>query len=182
MPGTEDNRHQAMVHGLRELVVQLNLFGSEFARLHGLHATDVRALIALLDAARAGTIATPGWLGRQLGLNSASTTALVDRLEKSGLISRERDAQDRRRVRLQVTESAERLGWDFFGPPLIGRAVGVLDSFSPPSRSPRSTNSSHACGPWSRMSARPQRHRPVNVVTGRAAPCRRNISRSRSLH
>ncbi|WP_068158949.1 MarR family winged helix-turn-helix transcriptional regulator [Rhodococcus phenolicus] len=130
MPGTEDNRHQAMVHGLRELVVQLNLFGSEFARLHGLHATDVRALIALLDAARAGTIATPGWLGRQLGLNSASTTALVDRLEKSGLISRERDAQDRRRVRLQVTESAERLGWDFFGP-LIGRAVGVLDSFSP---------------------------------------------------
>jgi len=127
---TENGRALAMVHGLRELVVQLNLLGSEFARTHGLHATDVRALIALLDASRAGTVATPGWLGQQLGLNSASTTALVDRLEKDGLVARERDAQDRRRVRLQVTESAEQLGWSFFGP-LIGRAVGVLDSFSP---------------------------------------------------
>lgn len=130
MTDTENSRTRAMVHGLRELVVQLNLFGSEFARIHGLHATDVRALIALLDAARAGSIATPGWLGRQLGLNSASTTALVDRLEKEGLVARERDARDRRRVKLQVTESAERLGWTFFGP-LIGQAVGVLDSFSP---------------------------------------------------
>ncbi len=130
MAAREDSRTPAMVHGLRELVVQLNLFGSEFARTHGLHTTDVRALIALLDAARAGRIATPGWLGQQLGLNSASTTALVDRLEKDGLVSRERDARDRRRVKLQVTESAEQLGWSFFGP-LIGQAVGVLDSFSP---------------------------------------------------
>ena len=33
MTDTENGRALAMVHALRELVVQLNLFGSEFARL-----------------------------------------------------------------------------------------------------------------------------------------------------
>ena len=71
-----------LVHLLRAVAVELDLFAGEFAGLHGLHPTDVRALIHLLDAAREETPATPGWLGAQLGVNSASTTALVDRLER----------------------------------------------------------------------------------------------------
>jgi hypothetical protein len=59
-----------------------------------LHSTDVRALIHLLDAARAGRNATPGWLGSQLGLNSASVTALVDRLEDAELSTVRRFLQE----------------------------------------------------------------------------------------
>ena len=44
--------------------VELELSRTEFARRHGLHATDLRALIALLDAGRAGQRATPGWLAQ----------------------------------------------------------------------------------------------------------------------
>ncbi len=63
-------------------------------------------------------------------MNSAAVTALVDRLERLGLIGRERDIADRRRVLLAVTDQAVELGWSFFGP-LIGRLVETVDAFEP---------------------------------------------------
>jgi DNA-binding MarR family transcriptional regulator len=116
----DDEPGLELVHLLRGLTVQLNLFGAEFAATHRLHPTDLRALIELLDADRAGIPATPGWLGERLGLNSASVTGLVDRLERTGHVRRERDERDRRRVLLRVTEPAVALGWAFFGPLITG--------------------------------------------------------------
>jgi DNA-binding MarR family transcriptional regulator len=118
-----------LVHLLRALTVELDLFAAEFANTHRLHPTDLRALIHLLDAARAETVVTPGWLGEQLGLNSASTTGLIDRLEKAGHVRRVRDTRDRRRVLLTVEEQAIAVGWSFFGP-LITEVVTVTRSFS----------------------------------------------------
>ncbi len=117
-----------MVHLLRGLTVELDLLGGQFASRYGLHPTDLRALISLLDAARAGTAATPGWLGSQLGLSSASTTALLDRLETAGYVRRVRDVGDRRRVLLEVEEQAVALGWSFFGP-LIKDMVTAMQAF-----------------------------------------------------
>nr|BFD94880.1 MarR family transcriptional regulator [Kitasatospora sp. Xyl93] len=119
-----------LVHLLRGLTVELDLFGAEFAAANGLHPTDLRALIHLLDAARAGEVVTPGRLGEALGLNSAGTTGLVDRLERLGLIRRERDPEDRRRVRLLVEERAMELGEGFFGG-LIGDLVAAMRQFEP---------------------------------------------------
>ncbi|MFJ9730434.1 MarR family transcriptional regulator [Streptomyces sp. NPDC101171] len=127
-----DDRKPVMelVHLLRAVTVEFDLLGAEFAARHGLHPTDMRALIHLLDAARAGTRATPGWLGGQLRLNSAGTTALVDRLERLGLVRRTRDTTDRRRVLLEVEEQATGLGWTFFGP-VIGEVVAASEGLDP---------------------------------------------------
>lgn len=121
------------VHKLRALAVELNLLGAEFAQLHGLHTTDLRALISLLDAGRADIAATPGWLGDRLGINSASVTALLDRMEKAGLVRRTPDAEDRRRSRITVTATAMNLGETFFGP-LINRTTTILEGFDPSER------------------------------------------------
>lgn len=130
----EDNPTLRLVHLLRGLTVELDLAAAAFAAEHGLHGTDLRALIALLDAERAGTTAHPGWLGAQLRLSTASTTALVDRLVVRALVARAPDPADRRRVRLTVTDAARELGWGFFGP-LIGGIVTTLDDeFSPRDR------------------------------------------------
>ncbi|MEU6532242.1 MarR family transcriptional regulator [Streptomyces sp. NPDC046928] len=115
-----------LVHLLRAVTVEFDLLGAEFAARRGLHPTDVRALIHLLDAARADVRATPGRLGEQLRLNSAGTTALVDRLERLGLVRRSRDTADRRRVLLEVEDKARQLGWDFFGP-LIDEVVAAAE-------------------------------------------------------
>jgi DNA-binding MarR family transcriptional regulator len=128
-PIPPDDPRLSLVHLLRAVTVEFDLLGAEFAARGGLHPTDVRALIHLLDAGRAGITATPGWLGEQLGMNSAAVTALVDRMERLGLVGRARDTADRRRVLLTVTERAMDLGWTFFGP-LIARVVGALDGYS----------------------------------------------------
>ncbi|MGP4016959.1 MarR family winged helix-turn-helix transcriptional regulator [Saccharopolyspora sp. 5N708] len=117
-----------LVHLLRAVTVELDLLGAEFAGTHRLHPTDLRALIALLDADRAGETATPGRLGERLGLNSASVTALIDRLERLGHVQRERDPVDRRRVKLVVADRAVALGQSFFGP-LIGEVVEKMRSY-----------------------------------------------------
>jgi len=100
---------------LRRLTVELDAVGSRFAAVHGLNRTDVRALVAIMDAARRGEALTAGQLGEAVDLRSASVTALVDRLEKVGHVRRERDPEDRRRVALQISESAMAAGGEHFG-------------------------------------------------------------------
>jgi DNA-binding MarR family transcriptional regulator len=100
---------------LRRLTVEVDAVGSRFADLHGMGRTDVRALVAIMDAARGGQALTAGALGSAVELSSASVTALVDRLERAGHVHRVRDAEDRRRVVLEMTESAMRAGGEFFG-------------------------------------------------------------------
>ncbi|MEW2132524.1 helix-turn-helix domain-containing protein [Streptomyces sp. NPDC005435] len=116
------------VHLLRAASVELALHSARFAQLNGLHPTDVRALIALMDARRAGEETTAGRLGAALGLNSAGTTALVDRLERAGLVRRVRGEGDRRRVVIEAEERAVALGWDYFGP-LIERSAELLRGY-----------------------------------------------------
>ncbi|WP_420033285.1 MarR family winged helix-turn-helix transcriptional regulator [Streptomyces sp. cg28] len=118
-----------IVHTLRSATVQLMLHSAEFAQRNGMHPTDVRALAALMDAVRAGEPMTAGRLGKELGLNSAGTTAAVDRLERAGHVRRVRDPEDRRRVLVEVTEGAVTLGQEHFGP-LIDAAVDLLHGYS----------------------------------------------------
>ena len=117
-----------IVHLLRAAAVELGLHSARFASANGMHVTDVRALICLMDARRDGTGMTAGRLGALLGLNSAGTTAVVDRLERLGHARRVRDARDRRRVLVEVEERAVELGQAFFGP-LIGRSMELLRGY-----------------------------------------------------
>lgn len=117
-----------IVHLLRAVTVELGLHSARFATRNGMHPTDVRALIALMDAARAGEEMTAGRLGSALGLNSAGTTSLLDRLERLGHVRRVRGERDRRRVVVEVSERAVELGWSFFGP-LIDRSVELLQGY-----------------------------------------------------
>jgi DNA-binding MarR family transcriptional regulator len=117
-----------IVRLLRAVTVELGLHSARFANRNDMHPTDVRALIALMDARRAGVETTAGRLGAALGLNSAGTTSVIDRLERAGHVRRERGRADRRQVVVEVDERAVALGQAFFGP-LIGRAVELLAGY-----------------------------------------------------
>ena len=123
---TRDQDAPATVHRLRALTLLLDQHGQAFAEQHGLGRTDVRALIALLDLERAGVPAGPSVLARELRLTTASTTVLLDRLERAGHVRRVARTDDRRRVDVHVTDAAKELGWAFFGP-VIDTVRAVLD-------------------------------------------------------
>lgn len=95
--------------------MELDAVGQRFASVHGLGRTDVRAIVAIMDAARTGSALTAGALGSAVDLSSASVTALVDRLERAGHVHRVRDPRDRRRVVLEISDSAMAAGGAFFG-------------------------------------------------------------------
>lgn len=114
---------------LRRLSIELDAVGARFAELHGLGRTDVRALVAIMDAARGGAALTAGGLGAAVDLSSASVTALVDRLERAGHVRRVRDPGDRRRVVLEMSESAMAAGAAFFGG-LQRDLVAAMDGYT----------------------------------------------------
>ncbi|MGY1633379.1 MarR family winged helix-turn-helix transcriptional regulator [Geodermatophilus sp. SYSU D01186] len=114
---------------LRRLTVELDAVGQRFAGLHGLGRTDVRALVAIMDAARRGQALTAGALGSAVELSSASVTALVDRLERVGHVRRVRDPEDRRRVALEISDEAMAAGAEYFGG-LQRDLVGAMAGYS----------------------------------------------------
>ncbi|TCL01328.1 MarR family transcriptional regulator [Shimia isoporae] len=52
---------------------------------------------------------TVNGIGGQLGLESSTLTPLLKRMESAGLITRTRDKQDERRVRVSLTEAGDAL-------------------------------------------------------------------------
>jgi len=71
----------------------------EIARLLGLNRTDLRCLDTLLQNGPSA----PGRLATELGLTTGSVTAMLDRMEKAGYVSRTPDPSDRRKLIVQAT-------------------------------------------------------------------------------
>ena len=77
---------------VREYGVNLTQFRNAMNVWAGLNATDMECLRLLFQKG----IATPSELARQTGLTSGATTAMLDRLERAGLIERRPNPDDRR--------------------------------------------------------------------------------------
>lgn len=93
----------------RELTTQTVFFHEAIARKLGLNATDTRCLDLI---SRAGeNRVTAGDLGKATGLTTGAVTGILDRLEKAGMVERDRDASDRRKVFVRpVPEAMRRVG------------------------------------------------------------------------
>ncbi|WP_328557291.1 MULTISPECIES: MarR family winged helix-turn-helix transcriptional regulator [unclassified Streptomyces] len=123
-PATTDL--QAFAVQLRRMNGEINRLVHGFAGEHGLHATDVQALAAILDAPEP---LTPGRLREHLGLTSGAVTACVDRLERAGHIRRVRESPDRRVVHLHYVPDARSAARAHFRP-LAEATANVRSGFS----------------------------------------------------
>jgi DNA-binding MarR family transcriptional regulator len=127
--GGDDGTRDSLVRLLQDYAGEAERLGQVFAERHGMHPTDLHALLAVMRADRAGEPLTPGRLGEHLGLSSGATTAVIDRLERAEHVRRARDGRDRRRVTLHHGDGAATLGAAFFGP-LAGRTDTLLAAFT----------------------------------------------------
>jgi DNA-binding MarR family transcriptional regulator len=89
---------------LRDLATAGSEASTALARRMAMHPTD---LAAMSHIAYAVEPLGPGELSARLGITPAATTDLVDRLEAAGHVLRERNPDDRRRVRLVPTETTK---------------------------------------------------------------------------
>lgn len=99
------NLDQEILRSLRRIFHAVDRHSRRLARLHGL--TEPQA-ICLNVIHRAGEI-NPGMLARTISLSPPTVTGILDRLQKRGLIRRERTARDKRQVVLCMTDAGRAL-------------------------------------------------------------------------
>lgn len=89
----------------------------------------MRTLSLLMRRQAEGLVTTPSDLSRVLGLSSASTTALVDRMVGHGHAQRERSERDRRSITITHTDSAAVEGRAVFAP-IARHTMRWMEDFS----------------------------------------------------
>ncbi len=85
---------------LREAEQELSDVSLRYMKLN---QSDMRALHYLIVSANRGEIATPGAIASHLNITTASTTKLLDRLERAGHIVRKAHPTDRRALAITIT-------------------------------------------------------------------------------
>jgi DNA-binding MarR family transcriptional regulator len=89
---TQTDLKKRALNAVREYGVQLTLFRNAMSESAGLNPTDMECIRLLFLKG----VSTPSELSRHTGLTSGATTAMLDRLERAGLIERRPNPDDRR--------------------------------------------------------------------------------------
>jgi DNA-binding MarR family transcriptional regulator len=125
-----DAAPQALVRLLQDFTLEANRYVDTAGARNDMHRTDLNALAVIMRHTAKGLVVTPGILRKELHLSSPATTALIDRLDQSGHVVRERQGPDRRQVQLRMTPKAFQEGGDMFKP--LARHMGTaMAAFAP---------------------------------------------------
>jgi len=89
---TKTDLKNRALNAVRDYGVNLTQFRNAMNEWAGLNATDMECLRHLFLKG----VSTPSELARHTGLTSGAATAMLDRLEKAGLIERKPNPDDRR--------------------------------------------------------------------------------------
>lgn len=125
-----DSPPQALVRLLQDFTLEANRYVDTAAACNDMHRTDLNALAVIMRHTAKGLVVTPGILGKELNLSSPATTALIDRLDQSGHVDRQRLGTDRRQVQLRMTAKAYQDGSAVFMP-LSRHMSTAMAGFSP---------------------------------------------------
>lgn len=93
------SKHEEVLIALRQIIRATDIYSRKLSKEAGLTSPQLLILNAIKEK---GPI-TMGTLAQEISLSQATTTTILDRLEKRGLVERKRSEQDRRRVFASLT-------------------------------------------------------------------------------
>lgn len=118
-----------IVSDVQALSAESDDLGRVFCARHDLGVNDFRALLHVMVAERDGDPLTQSQLGSRIGVSGAAVTYLVERMVKSGHLSRESHPDDRRKVLLRYADHGSAVARSFFTP-LAEHTEAALSDFS----------------------------------------------------
>ncbi|MEV0292823.1 MarR family transcriptional regulator [Nocardia sp. NPDC050710] len=123
-------QRERLAVGLRAYGAKFTELGRRFADVLGVHSTDAFALLEISAAEELGEPLSPALLGKRISLTSGAMTALLNRLEAAGYVTRTRGHADRRIVTLHSSPRVKELADEFFGP-YAARQDAILAEYPP---------------------------------------------------
>lgn len=102
MSNDKKDLEKRVIMGVRTYGISAVLFRHAIGELLGVNVTDMECLGILFHK----EVATPSELATYTGLSSGATTAMLDRLERSGLIERRPNPRDRRGTLIVIVPQA----------------------------------------------------------------------------
>jgi DNA-binding MarR family transcriptional regulator len=128
-PGGSESANESIVALIRASEAIVALTGKALRR-HGLSAAGRQAL-AILEGAHQPL--SPTTISERLFVTTASTTSLLDTLEKRGLVTRVPDPVDRRKQMVTITAEGKRVVDDFL-PEIVALQTAVMSAIGEPER------------------------------------------------
>ncbi len=93
---------EAVLVALRRVIRATDLHSKHLAKTTGLTAPQILLLQTIRDQGEV----TIGEIANSMSLSQATVTTIIDRLEKRGLVYRERSKEDKRKVHAHLTDEA----------------------------------------------------------------------------
>lgn len=97
--------HVRILVGLRRLMHEVDSFSRRMSREYGVTGPQLLALSALVESGASSLTE----LKKHMNLSVSTVSGIVERLERKGLIVRQRNVVDRRRNDIAATEAGRRL-------------------------------------------------------------------------
>lgn len=96
------NRYDEVLVALRRIIRATDLHSRQLSKVSGLTSPQ----LLILQLLRQHAELTVGEVAQRVSLSQATVTTIIDRLEKRGLVKRERGSSDKRKVYVYLTDAA----------------------------------------------------------------------------
>lgn len=113
---TERSVSDSVLIALRKIIQAIDMNSKKLVKRVGLTGPQ---LVILQEIARCGEV-TAGDIARAVSVSQATVTGILDRMEKRGLLARQRSDSDKRRIMVNITGAGRQLLAE--APPLMQEA------------------------------------------------------------
>lgn len=90
---------------LRQITRALDLYSQSLVKKFGLTGPQ----LFIIKELSLNEHITPGMLAKYMSISQATITSMIDRLEAKGFVKRQRDAYDRRKVKIELLEPGKQI-------------------------------------------------------------------------